>query len=99
VQLSVGGGFFPRLREDGDELYYQTRAGIVAVPLSWNPAPTPGEPRLLFELTADLPLGFDVSADGQRFYVVELDAAVFDAGRIEIVLDWARELETLVRGS
>ena len=96
IQLSTGGGYFPRLREDGAELYYQTSTQLFVVPLTWTPSPRPGRPEALLDIAAANPLGFDVSADGRHFYVVELDENRWKSGRVDIVLDWFDELKELV---
>jgi serine/threonine-protein kinase len=97
IQLSTGGGYFPRFREDGRELFYQTESAIVAVPVTWSPGPRPGRPQVVFE-TGVLAsgLGFDVSRDGELFYVVELDESRWLADRIDVVQGWVDELERLV---
>jgi len=95
IQLSTGGGFFPRWRADGTELYYQTETALFAVPVRWDTGLRPARPRVLFEIEAAVPLGFDVSRDGRTFYVVELDESSWQSDRIDIVLNWTDELRRL----
>ena len=64
--VSNGGGFSPRWRRDGKELFYQTRAGaVMVVPFESAAIGTPAE---LFRAPGIQP-EWNVSADGQRFLV------------------------------
>ena len=96
IQLSTGGGYYPRLREDGAELYYQTSKRIFAVPLTWTPSPRPGRPSVLFDTDVTNPLRYDVSKDGKQFYIVELDEEKWRSERVDFVLDWFDELKERV---
>jgi hypothetical protein len=96
IQLSTGGGFFPRWREDGAELFYQTTTALMVVPVAWTPTPRPGRPQVLFEIAGANPMGYDVSRDGKRFYVVELDEDRWESDRLDIVLNWFDDLRRLV---
>ena len=69
-QVSVGGGFSPRWRGDGRELYFHSdgnRIQSVAV----NPGATfdASPPMLLFQTPLTVPGSWLASADGQRFLV------------------------------
>jgi len=61
------------------------------VPVDWQPGPQPGHPRKLFD-AAYGDFGFDVSGDGQHFYVIEIDTSAWVADRIDLVLNWFDEL-------
>jgi serine/threonine-protein kinase len=95
-QLSTGGGFYPHWRVDGAELYYQTNTALMVVPVSWTPEPRPGRPQVMAEISSVTPLGYDVSPDGKRFYVVELDVDRWQSNRLDVVLNWFEELKRLV---
>jgi serine/threonine-protein kinase len=95
IQLSTGGGFYPRWRRDGAELYYQTETALMVVPVSWTPEPTPGRPQVMTEINSVTPMGYDVSPDGKRFYVVELDKDRWQSNRLDVVLNWFDELNRL----
>jgi serine/threonine-protein kinase len=99
VQVSNGGGFLPRWRGDGREVYYQDEEAVYAVPIAWGPGPQPGRPERLFEVDARLPMGYDVTSDGRWFYVVEIDERHWKTERLDVVLNWFDELERLVPGS
>jgi hypothetical protein len=90
-QVSTGGGYEPRWRSNGREIYYLSRdRKLMAVPV--GPGPTFGVPKELFQ--ARVPRGvtanhthYAPSRDGQRFLVNELsnDAAPTS---ITVVLNW-----------
>ena len=85
VQISVGGGTFPRWRRDGREMFYVAPDNrLMAVPIRWNGTRIePGSPRPLF--SAQLGLGYQPSSDGQRFLVLQ---QVAEASPITVILNW-----------
>jgi eukaryotic-like serine/threonine-protein kinase len=75
-QISTGGGWWPRWRHDGRELFYMAGGQrVMAVSIETAPAFSAGVPRALFQVPDSLPVGggvgivdpFDASPDGQRF--------------------------------
>jgi hypothetical protein len=87
LQVSVGGGTFPRWRRDGRELFYlgpDNRLMSVAVARNGNRLDA-GPPRPLLTLpTTSL---YEPSPDGQRFLV---EAVVSEASPISVILNWKR---------
>jgi Tol biopolymer transport system component len=75
VQVSTDGGREPRWRKDGQELFYLSSDGsVMSVALTLAPALHVSAPRLLFHggaLTSGPMPGYSVSADGQRFLMVD----------------------------
>lgn len=70
-QVSVKGGVAPRWRRDGGEIYYlEPGAGLMAVSVTTRPTVSPGTPKLLFGKRV-LGAGYDVSADGKRFIILD----------------------------
>jgi len=68
-QVTTGAGRLVRWRGDGKELFYREGNTLVAVSVTTAPGFSVGGAEWLFDLP---PSGFfDVSADGQRFIVVE----------------------------
>ena len=57
----------------------------------------PLAPRVLFDLdpAVNLDEGYDVNRDGTRFYIVESNEPP-PPNRIELVVNWFEELESLV---
>jgi Tol biopolymer transport system component len=95
-QLSRDGGFFPRWRKDGKELFYYAPNGqLMAVPIKGEAALEVGAPVPLFRPgllngpnnATGFRAQYDVTRDGQRFL---LNVPVEDAPTppITVVLDW-----------
>lgn len=91
-QVSTNGGFTPRWRRDGRELFYiapdrkimsvEVKAGATTVEVS--------SPTGLFEAPVDAPGGtnrYDVSPDGQRF-LVNAPAETTSSSSMTVVLNW-----------
>ncbi len=100
-QVSADGGMFPRWRRDGRELYYMDgRNRLVSVPVDTRSGFSVGAPTVLFELPQVINLvggtyfgsPYDVSADGQRFYVVAPRASLVSAS-ITVVVNWMADLK------
>jgi hypothetical protein len=94
-QISNGGGFQPRWRADGKELYFRnTDFQFFSVPVTLDPRFAAGIPRSLFKRRlqggANSPT-WCVSADGQRFL---LNAALANAqtAPFTVILNWPETL-------
>ena len=94
-QVSVGGGGWPKWRRDGAEILYLNPSGdMMGVTVDERGAGLAfGQPQMLFEfrLTSTGP-GFDVSADGQRFLVVE-PAESLPPEPVTVVVNWPAAIE------
>ena len=89
--VSSGGGRRPRWRSDGKELFYLEGQTLVAVSVTTTPNFSVGGAKRLFE-DSGLGVGFDVSADGRRFVVVEtLDQEESAKPAIHFVQNWYEE--------
>jgi hypothetical protein len=94
-QVSVNDGMQPRWRSDGSELFYLEGTTLTAVSVSTGEGFTQGQPQALFE-SPDLlsaGVGYDVSADGQRFVTTALveDNEESAPPAIRIVQNWYEE--------
>jgi Tol biopolymer transport system component len=100
LQVSSGGGFLPRWRRDGRELFYLTAKGeLVAVSVTREARLAVGETRRLFSPPVASPVGmsqpffgsdYDVTADGQRFlFNLGSESA---QGSFVVRLGWQRAL-------
>jgi hypothetical protein len=73
LRISHSGGQYPLWRRDGREIFYVSldRRIMVVTVTPYGDALTASEPKALFQLpeTDWFAIGFDVSADGQRFLV------------------------------
>ena len=99
--ISDGGGFDPRWRRDGKELYYHTADGkIMAVEVSTDPVFKAGIPKALFQAplitfssTASASYTqWDVTADGKRF-LFQSTAGQFAQAPFTVVLNWQAALK------
>ena len=97
VQISTAGGYNPRWRRDGKELFYIAEDGqMVAVPVSAAASFEAGVPKPLFRamypgLTSGGMEHYAVSGDGQRFLLNVPSEEAFSP--ITIVLNWTAGLE------
>lgn len=111
VQISNAGGFDPVWQRSGRELYYRNEEKMMAVSITTAPSLKVSAPRQLW--AGDYSSGsgsscgmpgvtssnYDVTADGQRFLMVQdADTAIF-ATKIVVVLNWAEELKTKMASS
>jgi Tol biopolymer transport system component len=95
--VSRAGGVYPRWRQDGKELFFAEAGGrIHSVSVTGGNQLQFGQPRLLFEaktmniVNGGLGPPYDVSADGQRFLIVEPRAEA--AIPITVVVNWDRQI-------
>jgi Tol biopolymer transport system component len=96
--VSAHGGGEPRWRQDMTEMFYRTKDGkMMAIPLKTKPRFEAGQPRMLFQSSADplfpnLSIPYAVTADGQRFLV----NAAIDESRtppITVITNWTAGLK------
>jgi Tol biopolymer transport system component len=86
VLVSKGGGSSPRWRRDGKELFYLAPGGtMMAVAVALGAELSAQAPVALFQGPDNVAFG-DVTADGQRFLLVERGSAPFT-----VVLNWMRD--------
>jgi dipeptidyl aminopeptidase/acylaminoacyl peptidase len=93
ITVSSAGGVQPRWSRDGKELFYVEGGSLMAVAVSNVPSFSLGPAKRLFEhpsFTAAPVPQYDVSADGQRFLVVE---PVGGGPSIRIVQNWFAEFK------
>ena len=100
-QISTQGGREPKWAHSGDELFYRSGEGMMAVTITTQPIFRTGTPRLLFEdpyirTRTPTTAHYDVSADGQRFLMVQEEAQQAEATQINVVLNWFEELKERV---
>ena len=96
-QVTVGGGTWPKWSRQGDKIYYAQGDTVMEVDVAAGPEPHLGVPREIFKrkplgwpLLFGWPAGFDVSADGTRFVIVESQGAASSLGGIVIEENWTR---------
>ena len=95
-QISTGGsGIGSAWAGDGRELFYVSRNRMMAVNIQTSPELAVGTPRELFQAPFPVWPEFDVTADGQRFLMVQIGNQA-EGRRINIVQNWFEELRRLV---
>jgi serine/threonine-protein kinase len=100
-QISTQGGREAKWAHSGNELFYRSGEGMMAVEITTQPSFRTGTPRLLFEgpyrrSTTPTTAQYDVSADGQRFLMVQEEAQEAEATQLNVVLNWFEELKRVV---
>ncbi len=92
--ISTNGGVRPRWSHNGEELFYVEGDTLVAARVSTRPTFTTGATTPLLQhasLGSEGP-GYDVSADGRRFVVVEkLEPVQPESPSIRVVQNWYEE--------
>ena len=96
IPVSAGGGESPLWSRDGSELFYTTRDRLMAVSITRGPTLSVSAPRVLFEGrfrgNLNIVTPFDISPDGRRFIRVQQAQPDRAVTRIEVVLNWASQL-------
>jgi eukaryotic-like serine/threonine-protein kinase len=94
VAMSIEGGTGPVWSRDGRELFYRAGDDLVSVQVKTTPSFVVGERRKLLDLAA-YDSGyfheFDVSADGQRFLLMQTEADSRPT-RLNVALNWQEDL-------
>jgi hypothetical protein len=93
-QISTGGGSAPRWRGDAREIFYVAGdRNVYAVEVAAGESFQAGTPRPLFSTRiVRNPFYYDVTPEGQKFVVNELDSAD-ESEPITLVVDWTATLE------
>jgi Tol biopolymer transport system component/DNA-binding winged helix-turn-helix (wHTH) protein len=97
LRVSTSGGFKPRWRDDGKELFYLSADGsMMAAKITVVDGQLTSEPQRLFDANLKLHTNYDanyaVSSDGQRFLGIAREAPSADVD-IEMVLNWPSLLQ------
>ena len=100
-QISTEGGTEPMWNPNGRELFFRSGDKMLAADVTTQPSFSAGKPRMLFEgpfepAPTTFP-NYDVSADGQRFLMLQLvEQAEAAPTQINVVLNWFEELKRRV---
>jgi len=100
MAVSTQGGSAPKWSPDGKEIFYRRGDSFLVAGVNTNAPLTVGESKKMFDLRAAYGRGtnhpgYDVSPDGKRFLVQQLDARATPT-QINVVLNWVEELKTKV---
>ncbi len=102
TQVSTQGGTEPRWARNGRELFFRSGNKMMVVEIATEPALKVTAPRLLFEgryIRSGTRPGYpeyDVTADGQRFVMVQPVEPESVQTQINVILNWTEELKRLV---
>ncbi len=94
-QITTGGGFFPRWRRDGRELFYWTGSALGVVSVEAGAEFRHSNPRELFKSAFSIlapTAPYDVAPDGQRFVFVRDDSRQLGPTQVNFVQGWLEEL-------
>ena len=109
IQLSTNGGTDPVWRRDGRELYYRNGDQMMVVSVTSSPQTTFAKPIVLWEahyaagvgsscgMSGPTSANYDVSADGQRFLMIEDKSEGLECKMLHVVTNWSRQLVREVR--
>ena len=98
-QVSTNGGFAPRWRRDGKEIFYVAKTSLMAVSVATRPGFSSGAPALLFEKRYIRSVGsggvnlnpqYDVFPDGKRFVLLDRPGGEQPLA-IHVVHNWFEE--------
>ena len=96
----AGFGCPPRWAHSGRELLYRSGTKMMATAVTIQPTFQPGTSRLLFdgpyEGTSTTSPNYDVTADDQRFLMVQPSEQESPTSDFNVVLNWTEELKRLV---
>ena len=108
IQVSNGGGSDPVWRRKGGELYYRAGDNMVVVTVKLQPMKlTLSKPRVLWSenfshgvssmcgLAGATSTNYDVTADGERFVMIQEKIQEAVAQQVNVVLGWRDELKRL----
>jgi dipeptidyl aminopeptidase/acylaminoacyl peptidase len=100
LQVSIAGGSVPRWSRRGDELFFVSGNDLMAVHVQTKPSLVLGQPQKLFSrrpVGADRPEGlydsYDVSADGQRFVMLQSDEQQTTSQKLTVIQNWFAEFK------
>jgi len=107
IQVSNNGGTDPLWRRDGREFYYRNGDQMLAVEIRSGPTLAPGDlskPKVLWEgryaagvgsscgMPGPTSANYDVTADGQRFLMIEDSSSNVECRVLRVVSNWSGAL-------
>jgi serine/threonine-protein kinase len=98
-QISTDGGSEPMWARTGRELFYRTGSTLMSVDIASHPTFVAGRPKPLFEGRYVTNIGranYDVSADSQRFLMIEAVGPEEQSTQLDVILEWFEELKARV---
>ena len=111
IQVSNSGGTDPVWRRDGRELYYRNRDQMMAVDVTTGRTFTVSKPQVLWEgpylagvgsscgMAGPTSANYDVSADGQRFLMIEDQSQTVECKVLRMVSNWSSAFQSPTAGA
>jgi hypothetical protein len=105
VTISTSGGTDPVWRHDGRQLYYRLGDLMMAVDISYGRSLDVSKPRVLWRgnylagagsscgMAGPTSANYDVTADGERFLMIEDASPTAECERLRVVSNWSLELK------
>jgi len=110
IQISNSGGTDPAWRRDGREFYYRNGNQMMAVDVSVGRTLTVSKPQVLWEgpylagvgsscgMAGPTSANYDVTADGQRFLMIEDTSPNVECRILRVVSNWSSALRSPTAG-
>jgi eukaryotic-like serine/threonine-protein kinase len=104
ITISTDGGTDPVWRRDGRELFYRNGDRMMAVEIVSRQPLAVSKPTVLWEghylagvgsscgMSGPTSANYDVSADGQRFLMIEDTSSITECKLLHVVSNWSREV-------
>jgi Tol biopolymer transport system component len=104
IQLSTDGGTDPVWRRDGRELYYRNGDQMMVVTIARGSQMSFEKPAVLWDahyaagvgsscgMSGPTSANYDVSADGERFLMIEDKSDALECKMLHVVTNWSRQL-------
>ena len=99
LQVTTGGGLYPRWSRDGRELFFWTGTALGVVSVEAGDEFRHSNPRELFKTTFAVvapSAPYDVAPDGQRFVFIRDDSRQLGPTQVNFVQGWLEELSRRV---
>jgi serine/threonine-protein kinase len=105
IPISTNGGTDPLWRHDGRQLYYRLGDQMMVVDISYGSSLTASKPRVLWRgnylagagsscgMAGPTSANYDVTADGERFLMIEDTSSNAESERLRVVSNWSVALK------
>jgi len=93
-QVSTEGGVVPRWSHSGEEIFFRSGRSLWFARVRTSPSFTADPPQKLFDLPEEIAGRlYDVSPDGQRFLMVQVDPLELRPLGLVVIPGWVEEMK------